>query len=912
MRSQMRRVLFLFCCTILTNITVYSQILKGSISDSDGNPIQYTTVYIQELRQGTTANTRGDYEIRLPAGSYTVIYQSMGYAFETKKITIVNQKTVNQDITLQPQYYQLPEIRVSATGEDPAYVIMRRAIGFAPYYLSQVKSYIADVYLKGNLEMIKIPKLLQKSLKIDANNTVIKAGDSYMMESVNEITFTAPDKYIQRVISFNSTFPSEGDQISPMDFIQASFYEPVIADMAISPLSPEAFSHYSFKFEGATIQGDWLVDKISVLPKRKSQQLFSGTIYIIEDLWCLQSVDLSNDNLAGKIRVRQIYIPVQDDIWLPVSHNFEINLEVIGLRANVGYGSSVKYKNVELNTAIPKPSALISTSRPLVSAKTDTSQSKKSEELSKLLSKEDLTNRDMVKISKLMEKESEPDKKSEELEIKDNTTRIIEKDARQKDSAYWADIRPIPLSESDIRSLSVTKPVVYDSISTSTRRGNTVSLSIGGGRNNSRSNNPGDTLASAKKERSPFIKSVTNIAAGHTWSDTSGFSFRNGGLLKLSSLSFNTVDGFSYGTDFRISKSWKNNNQIAVFPEIKWAFSRKTLMWVINSTFSYDRIKQKQIYLRAGITSQDYNSYGGINPFINSLSSLFMRKNFIKLYENRYITLGHSREIVNGLYVDLSAGFAERKVLGNTTDFSLVKTNRSYSDNIPVNKFTTDLTHPLFWPQHNFHGDATLKLTYTPRQKYRMRDGRKIPSGSDYPTYSLLWAHGINRFTNDSLATNKLDHFDKILFEAANSRNIGAFSEYNWILRTGGLINPEGAAFQDFIHVNAQPFIFMLNNYQDAFMLPGTYKLCTPQFFIEGHFKYTNPYLLIKLLPGISNTLMRENLSFSYLYTHNTGSYAEVGYSISEIFLIGEIGVYSEFRNFSYNGTGIKVVLRFN
>ena len=112
---------------------------------------------------------------------------------------------------------------------------MRKVIGMAPYYLNNVSYYKADVYLKGNLVVNKIPKLLQKSMKMEARNesgsaastTRMKEGDSYLMESFNEIEFTAPDKYVQKVISYNSTFPDQGNEISPMDFIEASFYQPV-------------------------------------------------------------------------------------------------------------------------------------------------------------------------------------------------------------------------------------------------------------------------------------------------------------------------------------------------------------------------------------------------------------------------------------------------------------------------------------------------------------------------------------------------------------------------------------------------------------------------------------------------------------------------------------------------------------
>jgi hypothetical protein len=181
----------------------------------------------------------------------------------------IQREIVLKDVILPLQYYEIPEVRISASGEDPAYIIMRKAIGLAPYYLNNVSYYKAGVYLKGNLVINKIPKLLQKSMKIESSGNgtsvsagskprseekLLKAGDSFLMESFNEIEFTATDKYFQRMISYNSTFPSQGNEISPMSFIQASFYQSVLAEMAISPLAPNAFSHYNYKYLGASLQ----------------------------------------------------------------------------------------------------------------------------------------------------------------------------------------------------------------------------------------------------------------------------------------------------------------------------------------------------------------------------------------------------------------------------------------------------------------------------------------------------------------------------------------------------------------------------------------------------------------------------------------------------------------------------------
>ena len=75
----MRSFILQFLILIFTANIINAQILKGRITNQSGDPVQYSTVYIQELKQGTTANTKGDYEIRMPAGKYTVIYQSLGY-----------------------------------------------------------------------------------------------------------------------------------------------------------------------------------------------------------------------------------------------------------------------------------------------------------------------------------------------------------------------------------------------------------------------------------------------------------------------------------------------------------------------------------------------------------------------------------------------------------------------------------------------------------------------------------------------------------------------------------------------------------------------------------------------------------------------------------------------------------------
>jgi Family of unknown function (DUF5686)/CarboxypepD_reg-like domain len=897
----MKPLLLILLCILVPLPVTQAQVLKGKITSQSGEPVQYSTVYINELKQGTTSNTKGDYEIRLPAGKYTVIYQSLGFQPVYATITIAG-KTVTKDVVLPVQYYEIPEVRISASGEDPAYGIMRKAIGLAPYYLNNISSYKADVYLKGDLIIKKIPKLLKRSMRIEAkkeqgssgSSPKIKEGDLYMMESYNEIEYTAPDKYIQKVISSNSTFPEEGNGISPMEYISASFYQPVMAEMAISPLAPNAFSHYNYKYLGASLQGNFVIDKIQVIPKRKSQQLFEGTIYIIEDLWCIQSVDLTNENIVGKITLRQLYIPVQDDIWMPVSHKLEVSISILGFKADAAYAGSVKYIDVKPNLALQKPE-ILSEGYIRTASNTnppDTSRTRAKKQIDKILGKDELSNRDMMKLARLMEKESEKsivDSSKKSLEIKEKTTSIIEKDAGKKDSAYWAAIRPIPLSETEIRSLRVS-----DSI----KSANALKESI-----------RDTTGADKKKQKSKFFGMVRDIGSGHTWSDTSGFSFRNGGLIDLKNLSFNTVDGFIYGFDFGFTKSWKNNRSLSVYPDVRWAFSRDQIMCRINASYRFNGMKHREIFLKTGITDKDINNGGGINTFLNTVTSLMFGLNYLKLYESKYLTLGYGSEIINGLTLQLSSTFESRGVLKNTTSFSIIKTSNVYSDNIPVNRYLAAGSDPVYALRDQNHAAVALKITYIPFRKYRIDNGKKIPMGSDWPTFGFTWEHGINDFGQAGMT---ISHYDMLRAEVFRTHEMGALSEFRWRVRAGFFADKRNLTFYDFFHFNSQPVPVLINNYDDAFMIPDYYSLSTPEAFGEVHLKYTTPYLLLKLLPGLSNTLIRENISLSYLGSRYSTAYTEIGYSLSEIFFIGELGIYAGFRNLSYKSVGVKLILSFN
>src|SRR5690606_8740618 len=142
----------------------------GLVRDAQGQPIAGASVYISESRTGTSTNSEGYYQVPLPAGTYHLQFQALGFAKREFKVTLPENHNEELNVELKEVQFQIREVRVYSGGEDPAYAMMRKAIGLAPYYLRQASSYEAEVYLRGSFVLEKVPKILGKGLSVSVND----------------------------------------------------------------------------------------------------------------------------------------------------------------------------------------------------------------------------------------------------------------------------------------------------------------------------------------------------------------------------------------------------------------------------------------------------------------------------------------------------------------------------------------------------------------------------------------------------------------------------------------------------------------------------------------------------------------------------------------------------------------------
>ncbi len=882
----MQRLFFLLLTLLFSLTTTIGQGIKGTITDDENQPIPFTTIYIKKTTTGTTTNELGEYEILLSPGQHTIVFQGLGFQKQEITVEITASDFVTRNIVLKQQAYQIKEVRVFSGGEDPAYPIMRKAISLAPYYLRQTGHYKAEVYLKGSLYMKKIPKLMQKmmSMEADGNEVQLESGKTYTLESMNEIMFDAPDKYEHTVISSRSTFPNS-DEDNVMGYMTSSFYAPS-EDLAISPLSPKAFSHYKFVYEGFFYDGDVAVNKIKVTPRRKSQQLYTGYIYIVDNLWNIHSIDVTNNAFFGTINIKQVFAPVKEKTWLPISHRFKVEASVFGIKADFRYAGSVKYSDIALNTEIPVPNLLkqqyaateIMEQAEEVVEEVEQPQSKNQQKIETLLAKEELSTRDMIRLNRLIEKEAvEKEESNETLEIVDNYKFNHKNDSIKRDSIDWDTIRPIPLTKDEFRSFEVKDSMKLAKMAS-------------------------DTTKTEKKEKSIFSKIMGGSLGGKTfYAVDSTLRIRYNGLLGLDQIGFNAVDGWTYKQSLSMRYKVDSIHTIQFSPMVQYAFDRKKLMWEGDASYSFIPDRRGHLGVAFGQVSNDFNERYGIDPTLNMFAALFFKDHYMKLYQRDYISVTHRIDVIHGLRLQVDASYNYYQQLENHTKFSLFKRDTTYAANIPLNPTVND-SH--LTDQSDFR--AGFVLSYTPQLRYRVYKGRKHMAGSKYPTFSLGYQRGIkNVLKSDS-------DYELIHASIDQDKQWGIFHAFSWEVNGGYFTRNKQMHFSQFKHFNTSEIPLSFKKWNNAFVLLEDYQYSTSEWFAQGHATYTSPYLLLKYLPVLSNRLWLENIYASHLMQPEMGHYTEFGYGISQIFFMGSVGVFAGFEDGQYSRWGFRVSLRFD
>ncbi|MEO1438318.1 MAG: DUF5686 family protein, partial [Bacteroidota bacterium] len=230
---------------------------------------------------------------------------------------------------------------MAADAEDPAYRVIREAIKKRKYYRNLLEGYSCDVYIKGNKQFLDAPeKIFGQEIgdlggSLDSN----RQGIVYLSESVSKFHYQRPNTFKEVMVSSKVSGNDNGFSFNQANAMNFNPYEPSL-DLGrpiISPIASNAFTFYKYRLEGTFYDKDGrLINKIEVIPKKTYDPVVSGYIYIVEDSWNFHSIDLHTTAEATKIPVvedlglKQLYVPVQDDVWVLLSQTVSFRIKVFG------------------------------------------------------------------------------------------------------------------------------------------------------------------------------------------------------------------------------------------------------------------------------------------------------------------------------------------------------------------------------------------------------------------------------------------------------------------------------------------------------------------------------------------------------------------------------------------------------
>ncbi len=103
----------LVICLLSLNLSAkdITGMISGKVLSSDGEPIDYANVYLKGTAFSSTTNDKGLYHINAPAGTYTIVFSSVGYEKLELKATIKAKDRTKLNVKLKPAT-QLAEVIV--------------------------------------------------------------------------------------------------------------------------------------------------------------------------------------------------------------------------------------------------------------------------------------------------------------------------------------------------------------------------------------------------------------------------------------------------------------------------------------------------------------------------------------------------------------------------------------------------------------------------------------------------------------------------------------------------------------------------------------------------------------------------------------------------------------------------------
>jgi hypothetical protein len=280
-----------------------------------------------------------------------------------------------------------------------------------------------------------------------------------------------------------------------------------------------------------------------------------------------------------------------------------------------------------------------------------------------------------------------------------------------------------------------------------------------------------------------------------------------------------------------------------------------------------------------------YDPSNPIIPFVASISNLYEKTHYMKLFREEKLEAIYSREIGRGFKLRVSSKWSTRNAVRNKTEQSFLTGEGDY----PVNM-------PLELPVETYSADeqiiSRVELKWRPGMKYWSFPDQRIPIGSRFPILTAEYERSI------PLSDQGAD-WERWQFSVERQQiRLGSFGYSNIIARAGIFTRDENVQWPDLFHFNGNEVIWVSGaKYMNGFMQLPYFSNSSTQAFGSLHFEHHFDGTLLDRIPLINKLGWKSLIGYSRLQQ-------EGGRQWNEIFIgLENIGI-SLYRGIRINFVG--------
>ena len=362
-------------------------------------------------------------------------------------------------------------------------------------------------------------------------------------------------------------------------------------------------------------------------------------------------------------------------------------------------------------------------------------------------------------------------------------------------------------------------------------------------------------------------------------------------------LLYNTVEGATINLKVRRNQYREKIIKHRLSGELRYGLSSEGVYGRAWTDIYTDHMKSTRYTVGFGKYVYQLNENNPVLPLVNTLETLFLRNNLIKLYDKTYLEVMYRHEVFDGIRVLSKLEYSQRKMMNNTSDYSFFL-DKPFTSNQPFNNELGETgfdTHGAlkFW----------VKLRFEFKKQYISRPDGKFTLPSKYPRLELHYYKGI------PVGNSKID-YDHLAAAVDGDLDLGLAGTSEYAIQTGTFLQKDSVAFIDYAHFTTNQSVIGTFN-RHSFELLDNYLYSTTSRYYVVHLRHHFNGFIINKLPLVRRSKVQAVASVSYLNTITSGNYIEYGIGLEHIFKILRCGVYTSTREASHYASGFRFGLGF-